>query len=226
MSPDLRSVTWPNGASIAVSLMYEGGYPEHLHTVAPLLDVLEIRATFFLSPPAALKSLSNWKTIAQRGHEIGNACLHGVTLNGELPNWTLRTVEQDLYMTQNFLREMFPGQSPDSFLYEGHFADCAQGPYRELIDAEFAYSVHQDWGLRLRDMDEATRFGAVVQPGVDLENIQTPWAGIRIGEIGPGKDQVSPEVHEQYLRLLTTCSNWWIAPVSEVGRHLKAHIEK
>jgi len=211
---------------MAVSLIYDGGYDEHLESAAPLLDFLELRATFFVNPPKVLKALSSWQNLAQRGHEIGNGCLHGVTLNGELPKWTLRTVEQDLYMTQNFLREMFPEQSPDSFLYEGTSTDCAQGSYRELIDAEFPFSVQETQGLRLRDMDTDDHFGSIVSPDVDLENLTAPWTGVRIQRIGAAEGEITLQAHERFLRLLATCSNWWIASVGDVGRYLRAEFEK
>ncbi len=59
-----------------VTLCYDGGSPSHLETVAPCLDALGLRATFYASSTALLDDPERWRRLASDGHEIGLAPLH------------------------------------------------------------------------------------------------------------------------------------------------------
>lgn len=124
-----------------VSLAY-GALPEDdLRCIAARLDGAGLPATFFVNPPSVLQSLEAWLDVGRAGHEIGNAALSGVSLSGELINWTQRMVEQDLHMTQSFLEDMFEERAVRAFLYPGTFTRCADGDYREVVDRVFEYAI-------------------------------------------------------------------------------------
>lgn len=124
-----------------LSLAYEGLPPDELRLVREALLAIEARATFFVNPPKVLDNLAIWQMLAEDGHEIANAALGGVSLSGELVNWTLRMLEQDLHMTQSFLDDLFAERAVSVFAYPGPFTRCADGDYRSVVEEMFALSV-------------------------------------------------------------------------------------
>ena len=67
------SSPWPGRYEAAVSLTYDDALPSHLEVVAPLLDDLGLRATFYVPIDSGLfGSLDLWRKIAKRGNELGN----------------------------------------------------------------------------------------------------------------------------------------------------------
>jgi peptidoglycan/xylan/chitin deacetylase (PgdA/CDA1 family) len=63
---------WPGGARAAVSLTYDDGYDSQLENVAPLLDVVGLKATFFLTVENMDARRIDWITLSEKGHEIGD----------------------------------------------------------------------------------------------------------------------------------------------------------
>ncbi len=59
-----------------VTLCYDGGAPCHLETVAPCLETLGLRATFYSPSTALLDDAERWRSLAASGHEIGLTPLH------------------------------------------------------------------------------------------------------------------------------------------------------
>lgn len=131
---------------IPVVITYFGGVPEQLEIAAPLLEALHLSATFFLSPPMVLRDVDGWKEVIGERHRVGNGSHFGVTSNGKLPNWTLRTVEQDLHMTQQFLTDIF-GQLPSVVGCDGTELECADGSYLPLLEREFSYVLREETGF-------------------------------------------------------------------------------
>jgi len=75
--------TWPNNCQAAVSLSYDDGLIVHRDYVAPLLQQLGLRATFYVNLLASgvtrdygvtdiVTSPGLWRELAQTGHELGN----------------------------------------------------------------------------------------------------------------------------------------------------------
>lgn len=124
-----------------LSLAYEGLPPDELRLVREALLAIEARATFFVNPPKVLDNLADWQHLVEDGHEIGNAALSGVSLSGELVNWTLRMLEQDLHMTQSFLDDLFAEHAVPVFAYPGPFTRCADGDYRSVVEGMFALAI-------------------------------------------------------------------------------------
>lgn len=69
--------TWREGQQCAVSLTYDDGLPVHTSLVAPLLEELGLRGTFYV--PVHKSDLSEhpeqWRRLAQADHELGNHTL-------------------------------------------------------------------------------------------------------------------------------------------------------
>lgn len=156
-----------------LSLAYEGLPPDELLLVREALLALEARATFFVNPPKVLDNLATWQALADDGHEIANAALGGVSLSGELVNWTLRMLEQDLHMTQSFLDDLFGEHAVPVFAYPGPFTRCADGDYRSVVDGMFALSVSSGDFERAPSPQAVRRIGLTEWKGGELWSVVT-----------------------------------------------------
>jgi hypothetical protein len=119
----------PENAKAALSFVIEGSSLRHLE----LAERVDLPLTLLVEPVGILAAAQRWRDVAAKGHLFGNASLGGVTDNGRLDNWSLKTVEQELYMTQQFLADFFQVQ-PRTFGYPGPITSCADGNYRGVVD--------------------------------------------------------------------------------------------
>jgi sialate O-acetylesterase len=99
---------WNNKKSCVV-LTYDDATDSHLDYVLPVLDSLNIKATFYI-PGHSLclyQRTKEWKTLAKNGHELGNHTLfhpcHGKSLNRK---WVNQNHDLDNYSVQQFLDEI------------------------------------------------------------------------------------------------------------------------
>lgn len=208
--PKDPGTVWPHGAKSAVSLAFVGRLPERLEGLITELDSFGFKATFFVNPPSVLRDPNRWRELAAQGHEIGNASLYEVSLNGELPNWTLRTVEQDLHMTQEFLEDMFPDQNRKLFVVPGEVTTCADGDYRDLVNSRFDCVVGAKLGsndAKSDPKDLRVVHAASWLEGLDPQNAEG-WSILVI----TGREEVVLD------RLKD--ANIWVAPVGTVADHL------
>lgn len=194
---------WPNGAPAAISLAFDGLATDLVAEVRTMLRHADVKATFFVSPTEVLRDLAAWQAVAQDGHEIGNGCLHDATDGGSLPNWTLRTVEQELFMAHSFLEDFFPDQEARSFLYPGPATSCGQGSYRSIVEAAYPYAV-----VALQGVNEPTaNLHSLLS--CDASSIGAAgWSIVRIqsvADLRPGIEAAG-----------------WTAPVSVVAAYLES----
>lgn len=109
----------------AVSLLYEGGTVDQILFGLPTLDSLGLKTTFALSPTQILRDPRLFRRLHSDGHEIGLAPFLGVTDgHGNLPNWTLGMVTEELVESEGLWQSEF-GESGRSFLAPGVEMMCA-----------------------------------------------------------------------------------------------------
>lgn len=128
---------WPEGAKAALSLTFDGGYPEHWELVGPILQEAGIRGTFFVTAPALLEHPEAWKRLVAQGHEIGSHSHFGVSTNGELPSWTIEMIRDDLRMTDKGIVELL-GCPVVSFALSGESTQCSDGDYAAILQRQFS----------------------------------------------------------------------------------------
>jgi hypothetical protein len=231
MSEPIGSMGWPDGAKAAVSLTYDGGLPDHLLLVEPLLRVLDMHATFYLSATFFLENPRAWAALATRGHEIGNHSLFGVTgPRGELTNWTLEMVDTDLHMTETLLRDYLPGPAERSFAYPGDNPITAEGPYDSVVEQHFRWARTRQEGLNhavfcnprsLRAIPSFTMSGAgMVQKSEEALDLGA-WIIFVFEGLGSGARSCSDRDHELLLRhLAARRPDLYIAPVRDVAEYV------
>ena len=116
------------GKKCAVVITYDDGYDQQLDNALPLLDSLELKATFYISAynQAVKTRLEEWKNAAANGHELGNHTLYHPCIGGEgrewvKPEYDLRTytvtrMVDEIRMENVFLKTL-DGKSKRTFAF-------------------------------------------------------------------------------------------------------------
>ena len=137
--------SWPDGKSAAVCLTYDDGLDCHLDIAAPALESFGFKGTFYCTgfSSSLSKRMEDWRSMAQRGHELGNHTLfhpcHGdkfewIKPEYDLNHYTFDQLKNEL-RTANVLLKAVDGLQERTFAYtcanytiDGiSFADSIQG---------------------------------------------------------------------------------------------------
>lgn len=118
-----------NGRQSAVCLTYDDGLDIDLDNVAPVLDSLGLKGTFYIpgNSESLAKRLPEWKDLALKGHEIGNhtlfhACEGGrpgrefVSSDYDLTKYTLKRIVDEILLA-NTLFSAIDNKTQRTFAY-------------------------------------------------------------------------------------------------------------
>jgi sialate O-acetylesterase len=98
-----------NGKRAAVVLTYDDGLNVHLDNAIPLLDSLQLKATFYVSsyPGALDKRMAEWRKAANNGHELGNHTIIHPCL-GNIPgrDWVQPEFDMSRYTPARMVSEI------------------------------------------------------------------------------------------------------------------------
>jgi peptidoglycan/xylan/chitin deacetylase (PgdA/CDA1 family) len=135
--PASTRLDWPGGAQAAVSLTYDDGYDSQLENVAPLLDDLGFKATFFLTVQNIDARVTDWIALSKRGHEIGD---HTLTHPCLLKDYsTERFVREQISPAERYFDAHFENTKPRSYAYPCGYEGLGRGTnvarVREYIEA-------------------------------------------------------------------------------------------
>lgn len=212
---------WPEGRQCAVSLTYDGAVFQHLAAIAPKLDALQLRGTFFASPSRLLDDPLRWKKASER-HEIGNHSLFAVADGGTLLNWNFDMVEADVRMTSSLITEII-GQECLSFALPGWSTVCAQGDYLPLVQRLVPYIRSERRALNEWDDCDLGYVGSYPGEDVDVPKLCAQarkthgWLVLRF--VGDLKDV---DKHERLLKGLSAASEEvWVAPFGAVAARVR-----
>jgi len=123
--PASAKIGWPGGAQAAVSLTYDDGYDSQLENVAPLLDELGIKATFFLTVENIDERVSDWIALSKQGHEIGNHTLtHPCALEGYS---AAKFVRDQIAPAERYFDAHFESAKPRSYAYPCGYEGLGRG---------------------------------------------------------------------------------------------------
>ena len=114
---------WPEGIKMGLSLTFDDARLSQADNGIPLLDRYNVKATFYVSPPAFSMRLDAWKKSVASGHEIGNhslvhPCSGNFTFSREraLEDYTLERMHAELDSASRLIKELV-GINPVSFAY-------------------------------------------------------------------------------------------------------------
>lgn len=229
----MEEFKWPDGAQAAVSLSYDGGLPEQLHLAHPLLRILRLPATFYLSATFFLENSKAWSAVSALGYEIGNHSLFGVTgPRGELPNWTLEMVESDLHDTETLLRDYLPSSTDRSFAYPGDLPTCFEGSYQPAVESQFRFARTSFEGVNhpvfcnpqalLSVRCDGMSGAGMVEKAEEAAELGA-WIIFAVEDIGSKRGSFGEVDHEILLRHLAGNPNrFFVGSVYEIGNHIVA----
>ena len=95
------------GKKCAVVLTYDDAINQHLDHAIPVLDSLELKATFYLTgfSTSIQARLNEWKNLPVRGHELGNHTLFHPCVGGDNRSWIKDEYDLRKYTVQRMVDE-------------------------------------------------------------------------------------------------------------------------
>lgn len=124
----LPGTAW-HGKKCAVVITYDDAIDQQLDNAVPVLDSLGLKATFYITAfsNSMQTRLPDWKKLAAKGYELGNHTLYhpcDATMNGrswvqlenDLSKYTVKRMENEMRMTNLFLRAL-DGKSERTFAF-------------------------------------------------------------------------------------------------------------
>ncbi|RZK93081.1 MAG: chitooligosaccharide deacetylase [Pedobacter sp.] len=136
-----------NHKKAAIVITYDDAIPQHLSNAIPVLDSLNLKATFYLTAYTAKNNISAWKKAALNGHELGNHTLFHPCIGDKkgrewvkkeynLNNYTINRLLDEIFMTNVFL-EALDGKKERTFAYP-----CAD---TTVNDTSFVKAIKKDF---------------------------------------------------------------------------------
>lgn len=233
-----------HGKQCAVSLTYDDALNVHLDNAIPLLDSLNLKATFYLSGyfPAFRQRVADWKAAAEKGHELGNHTLfHPCT--GKLPGreWVPPDYDLGIYTMQrlldeikmaNTLLEALDGKTKRTFAYPCGDTKIGDESYVDKIKTEFVAARGVQGKMpKLNEIDLFNVDSYVIseQSGealIDLVKQAMNKNALIVflfhGVGGEHSLDVSLSAHRKLLRFLKQNEkDIWIAPLVDIAEYVK-----
>lgn len=154
--------TW-NGKQAAVALTYDDAIDIDLDNVAPALDSLGLKGTFYIigSSPAVSKRINEWRVIAANGHELGNhtsfhpcdGSLPGrsfVRPDNDLSKYTLSRMTNETRFTNTLLNSI-DGKTERTFAFPCGDKKIGNDYYYEPVKQDFVAARGVRGGLQKID---------------------------------------------------------------------------
>jgi len=215
----------PEGKTAAISLCFDGGFPEHLELVCPMLAEARIRATFFVNAPALMANVTGWRDVARAGHEIGNHGLFRITSNGELPEWPLALVEEDILETSRAILDATDSLAR-SFAYDGERSLCKDGDYGRVVERHFAAARLTNRGMNELSEVRPQRvkclpwraFHSASEGTLPLAGM---WSVLTFEQFFSPESAAAESDLESILAVIGERPDLWVAPFGEVAATLE-----
>lgn len=239
-----QTAGWHN-KQCAVVLTYDDAIDVDLDNVVPALDSARLRGTFYLigSSPAVVKRLSEWRTAARRGHELGNHALFH-PCDGSLPGRSFVRPDHDLHTytvgravdevrANNALLTAIDGKTTRTFAYPCGDRTVAGVPFYDQLKGEFVAARGVSPGLQTIaqvDLSNVDAYSINGQNGdylIDLvkqaQASHTLLVFLFHGVGGGHSLNVGLPAHRQLLRYLKAHEkDIWVAPMVEVATSIRA----
>ncbi|MCB2410082.1 polysaccharide deacetylase family protein [Hymenobacter lucidus] len=243
-SPAQSSSSW-NNKQCAVVLTYDDAIDVDLDNVVPALDSFKLRGTFYLigSSPVVARRLPEWRSAAQRGHELGNhALMH--PCDGSLPGRGFVTPDNDLskytvsravseVRANNVLLSAIDGKTARTFAYPCGDLTIGGVRFYDQLQNDFVAARGVRAGLQTAPQVDLTNINSYMINGqsgdylIDLvkqaEKSHTLLVFLFHGVGGGHALNVDLQAHRQLLRYLKNHEkDIWVAPMVEVAANIKA----
>ncbi|MDI9363863.1 MAG: polysaccharide deacetylase family protein [Flavobacterium sp.] len=136
---------WQN-KRCAVVLTYDDAIAQQLDNAIPVLDSLQLKATFYLTGYFAKDRLNDWKKVGAKGYELGNHTLYHPCNGGKGREWvkpdydlrqyTVQRMVDETRMTNVFLHTL-DGKTKRTFAYTCGDMKIADTSFIEQMKDDF-----------------------------------------------------------------------------------------
>lgn len=232
------------GKRCAVVLTYDDALNVHLDNAIPALDSLNLKATFYLtaSSNAGSKRITDWRRIAQNGHELGNHTLYhpcDATRAGmswvkpeyDLSKYSLTRIQDEIRMTNAYL-EGIDGKKKRTFAFTCGHKKVAEGEFMPTLENDFVaaravrHEMHSFDEINLMDIDCYGINGETGEQLIEMvkqaQNSGKLLVFLFHGVGGEHSLNVSLPAHRALLKYLKENEKEiWVAPMLEVAEHIK-----
>ncbi|MCJ7590434.1 MAG: polysaccharide deacetylase family protein [Woeseiaceae bacterium] len=221
-----ETMTWPNGARVAISLSYDDALESQLDNALPALNKHNIKGSFYLTlaHPSVHQRLSEWRAAAEAGHELGNHTIyHGCSRGKPDRDWVAPHLDLDVRSVADLVAEVImantvlhaiDGRDDRTFTPPCFDELTSGGNYVDAVAPMFVAVKSRDEGI-----PEGSIFlvGSVGFTGAELihrvEEHSKDGVLLNILFHGVGGDHLatSPEAHEELLQFLAANrETYWI----------------
>jgi len=234
-----------HGKKAAVVLTYDDAIDQHLDNAVPVLDSLQLKATFYLTAfsTSMQNRLNDWKKLAGKGYELGNHTLYhpcDASMNGrswvqpenDLSKYTVRRMENEMRMTNLFLQSL-DGKTKRTFAFT-----CGD---MKIGDSSFINGMKKDFVAARAVRNEMHKINEIDLYNVDCYMVNNnsfeemkQWVDkamqtnsllvILFHGVGGGNGlDVSLDAHRKILSYIKQNEkNIYVAPMLEVAAYIAA----
>ncbi len=238
---------WPDGIQGAVSLTFDDGMASQLERALPILDTHDLKATFYLNATEKkLEALVPWRSVARRGHELGNHTAHHPCPENVLDyphpgalvleDMSVEDYEAELLEAARAIASLAPAQKATSFGYPCYEPFVGRGAGRASVvpvvakhcvagrgrgEVPFANDPLRADLAHLWSWSCERRMGAELVGLVEHAVRQGRWAILTFHGIHEGHLSVGAGDFEALcVHLARERARIWTAPVAEIAVRL------
>lgn len=231
------------GKKCAVVLTYDDAINQQLDNAVPVLDSLGLKATFYVTAfsQSVQTRLSEWKKLAQKGHELGNHTLYHPCVGGtgrewvgkeyDLKNYTVKRMTDEIRMTNLFLQSL-DGKTKRTFAFTCGDMKIGDSLFIDGLKNDFVAAravrneMHQLNEVNLYNVDCYLVNGHTaeeMEEWVKKAQATNSLLVILFHGVGGGNNlNVAVSEHRAFLKYLKQNEkDIWIAPMIDVAQYVK-----
>ena len=233
------------GKKCAVVLTYDDAYDQHLDNAIPVLDSLNLKATFYITAfsTSMQTRMNEWKKLPLKGHELGNHTLNHPCVGGagrdwvkpeyDLRNYTVQRMLDETRMTNVFLKAL-DGKTKRTFAYTCGDMKIGDSSFIEPMKKDFVAAravrsqMHKINEINLYDVDCYMVNGETGPQLIEWAKKAMETNSLLVilfhGVNGGNSLNVSLDAHSQFLHFLKKNEkDIWIAPMITVAEYIKKY---
>lgn len=238
-----------HGKKCAVCLTYDDALITQLDNVVPLLDTLDLKATFYIPGyfPGFKEYMNEWKSVAEKGNELGNHTLFHpcngkpkgrefVKPDYDLNNYSVQRIVDEIKM-DNILLSAIDGKNKRTFAYPCGDTKAGDSSYVNKIKSEFSGARGVEGKLQKINEIHLFDIGSYMikeLPGDSLISlVKQAMTGndllvFLFHGVGGGHNiNVSLDAHNKLLHYLKQNEkDIWIAPMVDIAEYIKNYQRK
>ncbi len=241
--PEIDQELW-HGKQAAVVLTYDDAIVQHLDNALPVLDSLNLKASFYLTAgsPGSREHIPEWRRAAANGHELGNHTLyHPCDARGPGRDWVSEVNDLSQYTTEQILREIdltnafleaIDGETERTFAYTCGDTATADGSFKDELHDRFIAARGTTGALEQPETADLYNLRCYVVNGQTsaeliawVENARREHALITIlfhGVEGGNALNVTNKDHREFLEYLyRNQGDLWVTTMKEAALELR-----